>query len=66
MISRQWKPEFMRLLSKGQSGKKKRRKADHSYQNFGQESLQQIISLTSKFYMHMKMGRIKHFEDQRT
>ena len=46
MISRQWIPEFTRLLSKGNQGKKRHR-ADHSYQALDKKVSKKLCSLNS-------------------
>jgi starch synthase len=47
MISRQWMPEFTRLLSKGDQGKKRHR-TDHSYQVLDNKVSNNLGSLTSQ------------------
>jgi glycosyltransferase involved in cell wall biosynthesis len=47
MISRQWMPEFTRLLSKGDQAKKRRR-VDHSYQALDKKVSCKLASLTSQ------------------
>ena len=47
MISRQWMPEFTRLLSKGNQAKK-RQKADHSYQALDYKVSHELSTLNSQ------------------
>ena len=47
MISRQWLPEFARLLSKGDQ-EKKRHKADHSYQALDKKVSRKLNNLNSQ------------------
>jgi glycosyltransferase involved in cell wall biosynthesis len=47
MISRQWMPELIRLLSKGDQAKKRHR-ADHSYQALDKKVSNKLFSLTSQ------------------
>jgi glycosyltransferase involved in cell wall biosynthesis len=47
MISRQWMPELIRLLSKGDQAKKRHR-ADHSYQALDKKVSNKLCSLTSQ------------------
>ena len=60
MISRQWKPEFMRLLSKGDQAKK-RHKADHSYQALDKKVSNKLCSLTSEVLHAYEDGAYQTF-----
>ena len=62
MISRQWMPEFARLLSKGDQAKKRQR-ADQCYQNLDKKVSRELTNLTPKILHSYEDGCSNSFAE---